>query len=729
MITEQTVVWVANRETPITNTTSSELTISDDGNLVLINQFKTVVWSTNVKGSMLNSTEAVILDSGNLVLRDKSKSSRVLWESFDHPAHTWLAGSKIGLNKTTGVNQRLISWKNENDPAPGLFSFELDPEDNEYIIYWNNSFQYWKSGKWNGQYFDSIPEMELYTHLNIFSYSFVDDKAGTYLTYWISGNWSITRIVMDISGQLKGLTWRKSTQIWGTSSVNPKAQCDVYNCCGPFGSCNSDFLDTCHCIKGFTEKNPVNWGLKDYSGGCVRSTALQWNQNGSRKGDEDRFYEMSNTVLPDNSRRIESSSGIKDCESACLNNCSCTAYSYSNGCSLWYGDLINLKDGDGVGGETIYLRLAASELPNTKSEKIIVIVVVCIGVFLVICLAFVLSLILRRKWRLRKLRRVEGRMMAFTYRDLLYITNNFLVALGRGGFGSVYKGILPDSTVVAVKRLDGIFQGDKNFRAEVSTIGMIQHLNLIRLIGFCSEHDKKLLLYEHMPTGSLDRHLFGNISARLSWNTRYQIALGISRGLHYLHEKCRDCIIHCDIKPENILLDELFVPKIADFGLAKLLGHDFSRVLTSMRGTIGYLAPEWISGTALTAKADVYSYGMMLLEIIFGKRNRRQEDNNDVSFFPAFAANKLVEGDIQCLLDVNFVDDANMEELERALKVALWCVQWEEDSRPSMGKVVQLLEGLTNVSMPPIPRPFEIFSDNPYSINYFSNTSSNVSSS
>ncbi|KAJ4795168.1 Serine/threonine-protein kinase [Rhynchospora pubera] len=529
MITEQTVVWVANRETPITNTTSSELTISDDGNLVLINQFKTVVWSTNVKGSMLNSTEAVILDSGNLVLRDKSKSSRVLWESFDHPAHTWLAGSKIGLNKTTGVNQRLISWKNENDPAPGLFSFELDPEDNEYVIYWNNSFQYWKSGKWNGQYFDSIPEMELYTHLNIFSYSFVDDKAGTYLTYWISGNWSITRIVMDISGQLKGLTWRKSTQIWGTSSVNPKAQCDVYNCCGPFGSCNSDFLDTCHCIKGFTEKNPVNWGLKDYSGGCVRSTALQCNQNGSRKGDEDRFYEMSNTVLPDNSRRIESSSGIKDCESACLNNCSCTAYSYSNGCSLWYGDLIDLKDGDGVGGETIYLRLAASELPNTKSEKIIVIVVVCIGVFLVICLAFVLSLILRRKWRLRKLRRVEGRMMAFTYRDLLYITNNFLVALGRGGFGSVYKGILPDSTVVAVKRLDGIFQGDKNFRAEVTTI---------------------------------------------------------------------------------------------------------------------------------------------------------------------------VEGDIQCLLDVNFVDDANMEELERALKVALWCVQWEEDSRPSMGKVVQLLEGLTNPNSP-----------------------------
>jgi Protein kinase domain/D-mannose binding lectin/S-locus glycoprotein domain/PAN-like domain len=727
-ISEQTIVWVANRETPITDTTTSKLMISDDGNLVLINQLKTVVWSTNVKNITLSSTEAVIFDSGNLVLRDKYNLSMVFWESFDHPAHTWLPGSRIGLNKITGVNQRLISWKDENDPAPGLFSFELDPKVNEFVLYWNNSVQYWTSGKWNGQYFESVPEMEMYTHLNIFSYKFDDNETGTYLMYWINSSWSITRIVMDIWGQEKSFTWRKSTQLWGTSTVDPKAQCDVYNLCGPFGSCNGDSIDTCYCIKGFTEQYPTNWGLRDYTGGCTRRTALHCNLNGSIKGEEDRFYEMSNMILPDHSWRIDSSS-LKDCELACLNNCSCTAYSYSNGCSLWYGDLVDLKDGDGAGGETLFLRLAASELPDAKSKNKVVIGVVFVGSFLVISFAFALFFILRKKWRLRKLRRVEGRIMTFTYSDLLYITKNFSEALGRGGFGSVFKGILPDSTAVAVKRLDGIcLQGDKNFRAEVSTIGTIQHLNLIQLVGFCSEKDKKLLVYEHMPKGSLDKHLFGKSFTHLSWDTRYQIALGIGRGLHYLHEECRDCIIHCDIKPENILLDESFVPKIADFGLAKLLGRDFSRVLTSMRGTIGYLAPEWIEGTAITAKADVFSYGMLLFEIIFGKRNWGQEEEVDDPFFPAFAAKKFVQGDILSLVDVKLIDDIDIEDLERVLKIALWCVQFEEDQRPTMGQVVQILEGLTEVSMPPVPKSFDVITETPCSVNYFSTASLKTSS-
>jgi len=150
--------------------------------------------------------------------------------------------------------------------------------------------------------------------------------------------------------------------------------------------------------------------------------------------------------------------------------------------------------------------------------------------------------------------------------------------------------------------------GEKQFRNEVRTIGMIQHVNLVRLRGFSSHGSERLLVYDHMPNGSLDRALF-TASPALSWRARFQIALGAARGLLYLHEGCRDCIIHCDIKPENILLDVNLVPKVADFGMAKLLGRDFSRVLTTVRGTIGYLAPEWISGVPITAKADVYSYG------------------------------------------------------------------------------------------------------------------------
>jgi serine/threonine protein kinase len=181
--------------------------------------------------------------------------------------------------------------------------------------------------------------------------------------------------------------------------------------------------------------------------------------------------------------------------------------------------------------------------------------------------------------------------------------------------------MLPDGTLVAVKKLDGVSQGEKQFRAEVSTIGTIQHVNLIRLLGFCSEQSMKVLVYEYMPKGSLDQNIFGSAPAKLSWNIRFQIALGVAKGLSYLHEECRSCIVHCDRKPENVLLDDSFVPKIADFGLAKLFGRDFSRVLT----TIGNLAPEWISGTDITAKADVFSYGMMLFEIISGKRNASKD--------------------------------------------------------------------------------------------------------
>jgi serine/threonine protein kinase len=210
----------------------------------------------------------------------------------------------------------------------------------------------------------------------------------------------------------------------------------------------------------------------------------------------------------------------------------------------------------------------------------------------------------------------------FGYTDLQRATKHFSEKLGGGSFGSVFKGSLIDSTAIAVKRLDHAYQGEKQFRAEVSSIGITHHINLVRLIGFCCDGSRRLLVYEHMPNRSLDLHLFESRTT-ISWNYRYQIALGVARGLAYLHESCQDCIIHCDIKPENILLDASFAPKIADFGMAKLLGRDFSRVLTTARGTAGYLAPEWICGVAITAKADVYSYGMVLLEIISGRRNSR----------------------------------------------------------------------------------------------------------
>ncbi|VAI08241.1 unnamed protein product [Triticum turgidum subsp. durum] len=215
------------------------------------------------------------------------------------------------------------------------------------------------------------------------------------------------------------------------------------------------------------------------------------------------------------------------------------------------------------------------------------------------------------------------------------------------------------------------------------------------------------LVYDYMANGSLDSYLFksgGSAAKVLSWGQRYGVALGMARGLAYLHEKCRECIIHCDIKPENILLDDELGAKLADFGMAKLVGHDFSRVLTTMRGTLGYLAPEWLAGSPVTAKADVYSFGLVLFELVSGRRNNAPSEKGGYGmYFPVHAAVSLHEGDVVGLLDERLAKEADVKELERLCRIACWCIQDEEADRPTMGLVVQQLEGVADVGLPPVP--------------------------
>jgi hypothetical protein len=381
-----------------------------------------------------------------------------------------------------------------------------------------------------------------------------------------------------------------------------------------------------------------------------------------------------------------------------------------------------MDDGNAISSQDVlYLRLAASDFQSLsknnnkrKPRVIIAATVVSFGLLMLMLLLWI--------WRNKFKRfnaslqdiRGSGGIIAFRYTDLVHATKNFSERLGGGGFGSVFKGVLSESNAIAVKRLDGARQGEKQFRAEVSSIGLIQHINLVKLIGFCCEGDKRLLVYEHMPNGSLDAHLFQSNAIILKWSARYQIAIGVARGLCYLHESCRECIIHCDIKPENILLDASFAPKIADFGMAAFVGRDFSRVLTTFRGTAGYLAPEWLSGVAITPKVDVYSFGMVLLEIISGKRNTPEVNSKStyqVAFFPVQAVIKLHEGDLQSLVDPQLHGDFDLEEAERVCKVAFWCIQDDEYDRPTMGEVVRVLEGLQELDMPPMPRLLAAITD------------------
>ncbi|KAL3509558.1 hypothetical protein ACH5RR_028959 [Cinchona calisaya] len=738
-VSEQTIVWVANRETPVKDKYSSQLRIQGS-NLVLLNESQIIIWFTNVSSRISGPLVAVLNDEGNFILNEGSSSNlsnsgsnSPLWQSIDNPTHTWLPGGRLSYNKVTKQLQILTSWKNSENPAPGLFSLELDPTANQYVIRWNRTEQYWTSGPWNNQtkIFSLVPEMRLNY---IYNFTFIDNEKESYFTYNLYNPAIISRFIMDVTGQVKQLSWLESTQQWNLFWTQPRQQCEVYAYCGAFGICNENSLPSCNCLDGFKRKSDQDWNLNDFSGGCEREAILQCENNGSTNGERDKFRLHSQMRLPVNSQSVQVGSAA-ECESACLNNCSCTAYAYDNNqCSVWNGELLSLQQlsADDGSGRTIYIRLAASEFSSGKNNKGIVIgAVVGSVVVVVVLLGIVVFLSHRQRSKMvGSGKAVEGSLLAFGYKDLHNATKKFSEKLGGGGFGSVFKGTLPDSTVVAVKKLENFGQGEKQFRTEVSTIGTIQHFNLVRLRGFCSEGDKKLLVYEYMENRSLDSHLFHeNESMVLDWKTRYQIALGTARGLAYLHEKCREVIIHCDVKPENILLDTEFCPKVADFGLAKLMGREFSRVLTTMRGTRGYLAPEWISGVAITTKADVFSYGMMLFEFISGRRNSENPMDGVVKFFPTWAARVIIdEGDILSLLDPKLNRIADEEEVSRLCKVACWCVQDDEHHRPSMGQVVQILEGVLDVNLPPIPRSLQLFVDSQEHIVFFTDSSSHQSS-
>ncbi|XVF31718.1 hypothetical protein REPUB_Repub17cG0016200 [Reevesia pubescens] len=717
-VSQLTTVWVANREKPIRDISSSVLKISD-GNLVLFNESRVPVWSTNVSSTKSTSVVAVLLDDGNLVLRDRPNSSTILWQSFDHPTDTWLPDSKLRLDKRTNQSQRFTSWKSQDDPAPGLFSFELDPrKTNQIIIVWNRSQQYWFSGTWDEQTksFSLVPEMRTSSMSNSsYSFSYISNENESYFVYSFYNSTTISRLSMDFSGQIKQMSWLDNSKKWNLFFTIPRQQCEVYEFCGAFGICNEKSLPFCNCLTGFQPTSQGDWNQQVYSGGCVRKTKLQCDNASVGNGRGYQFLETRLTIFPINPQNTMADS-IMGCKSTCLKNCSCTAYAYDNNqCSIWIGDLLNLQQlgQDDSKGKTLYTKIVASEIssessPTNKKGAIIVAVAVSSGLLL---LGLMMFIIMKGRRRIITAKPVEGSLVAFGYKDLQKATKNFSEKLGKGGFGPVFKGTLPDASIIAVKKLESINQGEKEFRAEVGTIGKINHVNLVRLRGFCSEGSRKLLVYDYMPNGSLDSHLFhAKDSEFLDWKTRYQIALGAARGLAYLHENCIDSIIHCDIKPENILLDVDYFPKLADFGLAKLLGREFSRVLTTMRGTMGYLAPEWISGVAITPKADVYSFGMMLLEFVSGRRNFEHTNDEEGTFFPTWAARQVTESaDLLKLLDSRLNGNANLEELSRICKVACWCIQDDEIHRPSMGQVVQILEGALDANLPPIPRSLQAF--------------------
>ncbi|TKY68988.1 putative receptor protein kinase ZmPK1 [Spatholobus suberectus] len=295
----------------------------------------------------------------------------------------------------------------------------------------------------------------------------------------------------------------------------------------------------------------------------------------------------------------------------------------------------------------------------------------------------------------------------FSYSELRQATKGFSEEIGRGAGGIVYKGVLSNNQAIAIKRLHEVAnQGESEFLAEVSIIGRLNHMNLIGMLGYCAEGKYRLLVYEYMENGSLAQNLSLNSNV-LDWSKRYSIALGMARGLAYLHEECLEWILHCDIKPQNILLDSDYQPKVANFGLSKLLNRNnpnnssFSRI----RGTRGYMAPEWVFNLSITSKVDVYSYGIVVLEMITGRSpttgmqiTKFEAESPHHERLVTWVREKRKTGSevgsswVDQIVDAALGSNYDMNEMEILATVALECVEEEKNARPSMSQVVEKLQ-------------------------------------
>ncbi|KAL3523368.1 hypothetical protein ACH5RR_016202, partial [Cinchona calisaya] len=355
-----TVIWVANRDNPLKDSTGM-LTISQDGNLVLLNGQKDILWSSNVSISVANAS-AQLLDTGNLVLKDNS-NGRIVWESFQVPTDTQVQKMRLGV--TVKNKNRLTAWRSPSDPSIGSFSFGFDPPGIPEVFVWNESKPYWRSGPWDSNVFIGIPDMASAYKKGF--YMVDENTENAYLTYDSIDDSTLIYQVLSSSGVFVEKVWYIKTGELDVTWTSLRSECDVYGKCGPFGMCNPKGSPICTCLQGFKPRNKEEWGRGNWSGGCSRKSLLQCGRNNSagQERKPDGFLKLKNVKVPDFYYSVEFSRASREepCGNECSNNCSCIAYAYSRGigCMHWSGNLIDIQQFP-FDGADLYIRVAYSEL-------------------------------------------------------------------------------------------------------------------------------------------------------------------------------------------------------------------------------------------------------------------------------------------------------------------------------------------------------------------------------
>ncbi|XP_065876145.1 G-type lectin S-receptor-like serine/threonine-protein kinase At1g34300 [Euphorbia lathyris] len=697
-------IWTAGSSTPVDS--ASSLQFLSSGSLRLINGSGDTIWSTNTDNLGVNS--ASVQENGNFVLTNDTST---VWSSFENPVDTIVPFQ----NFTTGMILE-----------SGSYSFTLLSFGN-IRLRWNNSITYWSKGL--NSYFNS-------DNTSLISYSLRLESSGilsvfgptlppngaivVYSDDYAEPGEILRFLKLDNDGNLRIYSSQRGSGIKKERWAAVQDQCRVYGYCGELGMCSySNSNPVCGCLSRNFEFIDPNDSRK----GCRRIMELD-----DCPGNV-TMLDLKNTMLtyPPSADSEVFYIATSSCRLNCLMNTGCEASTLlldgSGHCYLKTPGFITAYQ-DASLPSTSHIKVCPPVLPNLLLSSNIskdgrrrkvdrwVWIVGGIGVLVVlIILEYALWMCCCRK-RSRfgglsaeytLLEYASGAPVQLWYNELRAATKGFKEKLGTGGFGSVYKGCLANGMVVAVKQLERIEQDERQFRMEVATISSTHHLNLARLIGYCSEGSQRLLVYKFMKNGSLDQFLF-NSRKSLNWEQRFRIAVGTAKAITYLHEECHDCIVHCDIKPENILLDENYNAKVSDFGLAKLINSKENRykTLARIKGTKRYLAPECIANLPITWMSDIYSYGMVLLELVSGTRNFQVSKATNRKKFSLWAYEEFNKGNILGIIDRRLADhEVEIEQVTRAIQVSFWCIQEQPLHRPKMGKVVQMLEGVVGIDQPP----------------------------